>query len=175
MDGPGQAREALPLLHGERVALRPAEARDVPELASILAEPEVARWWGRNDVESVREALGEQPSWAILVDDRVAGWLHVHEEDDPDYRHVAFDIAVATSLRGGGYGREALRLAIRHFAERGHHRFTIDPAADNERAIRSYAAVGFRPVGVLRQAERVPDGTWRDGLLMDLLAPELEA
>ena len=50
---------------------------------------------------------------------------------------------------------------------------TIDPAAANTRAIRAYEKIGFRPVGVMRQYERAPDGTWRDGLLMDLLAGEL--
>ncbi|GAA4530723.1 GNAT family N-acetyltransferase [Amycolatopsis samaneae] len=35
------------------------------------------------------------------------------------------------------------------------------------------SALGFRPVGVLRQYERGADGTWHDGLLMDLLADEL--
>jgi len=69
-------------------------------------------------------------------------------------------------------GREALRAAIRHFIGRGHHRFTIDPAAENARAIRTYAAVGFKPVGVLRSYERGPDGTYHDNLLMDLLADE---
>jgi aminoglycoside 6'-N-acetyltransferase len=33
--------------------------------------------------------------------------------------------------------------------------------------------VGLRPVGVLRDYERGPDGTFHDGLLMDLLADEL--
>ena len=64
-------------------------------------------------------------------------------------------------------------MAIDHLADaRGHHRFTIDPAADNERAVRCYAAVGFKPVGVLRRYWRGPDGLWRDGLLMDMLADE---
>ena len=52
-------------------------------------------------------------------------------------------------------------------------RFTIDPDVDNEVAIRSYTAVGFRPVGVMRRYSRRPNGTWVDGLLMDLLADEL--
>jgi len=53
---------------------------------------------------------------------------------------------------------------------RGHHRFTIEPDLENERAIRSYAAVGFKPVGVLRSYGRDPaGGGWRDGLLMDLM------
>ncbi len=58
--------------------------------------------------------------------------------------------------------------------ERGHHRCTIDPAADNTPAIRAYEKVGFRPVGVMRGYWRSPSGEWRDGLLMDLLAPELD-
>ena len=49
----------------------------------------------------------------------------------------------------------------------------IDPAADNVAAIRCYTKVGFRPVGVMRQYERGPDGTWHDGLLMEMLADEL--
>jgi aminoglycoside 6'-N-acetyltransferase len=32
--------------------------------------------------------------------------------------------------------------------------------------------VGFRPVGVMRACERGVDGTWHDGLLMDLLRGE---
>jgi aminoglycoside 6'-N-acetyltransferase len=55
---------------------------------------------------------------------------------------------------------------------RGHHRLIIDPAAANERAIKAYAAIGFKPVGVMRRYQRAADGTWHDGLLMDLLAEE---
>ena len=91
------------------------------------------------------------------------------------YRSVGLDIFLTTARHGQGLGREALRLAIAHYLERGHHRFTIDPAADNERAIRAYAAVGFKPVGRMRDYELGADGTWHDGLLMDLLAAEFVA
>ncbi len=50
-----------------------------------------------------------------------------------------------------------------------HHR----PAADNGRAVHAYAALGFRPVGLMRAYERRADGRWHDNLLMDLLADEL--
>jgi aminoglycoside 6'-N-acetyltransferase len=56
---------------------------------------------------------------------------------------------------------------------RGHHRLTIDPATGNTAAIRCYTRVGFRPVGVMRRYERGPDGTFHDGLLMDLLSEDL--
>jgi aminoglycoside 6'-N-acetyltransferase len=56
---------------------------------------------------------------------------------------------------------------------RGHHRFTIDPAIANGRAIAAYAKLGFRPVGTMRSYERGNDGSWHDSLLMDLLGDEL--
>jgi len=55
---------------------------------------------------------------------------------------------------------------------RGHRRLTVDPAALNARAVHVYEKLGFRPVGVLRQYERVADGSRRDALLMELLAAE---
>jgi aminoglycoside 6'-N-acetyltransferase len=164
-------RVTLP--RGERVELRPAGEDDVPALLAMLHEPDVAAWWGENDAASVRDEL--PGSFAIVVDGELAGWLLVHEETDPQYPSVAFDITLTSALHGQGYGREALRVAVRHFAARGHHRFTIDPAVENERAIRCYQAVGFKPVGVLRAYERRPGGGYRDGLLMDLLADELVA
>ncbi len=167
--GPG----ATPVLRGERVALRPVAEADVGALTAILREPEVARWWGDYTDERARRELTTEAGWAIEVDGRVAGWLSVTQETDPDYRHAAFDIFLSSAAQGRGLGREALDLAVRHLAACGHHRFTIDPALANERAIRSYAAVGFRPVGVMRAYERGRDGAWHDNLLMDLLAEEL--
>ena len=156
-------------LEGSRVVLRRAVDADRAALGVIMSEPEVVRWWGPFDPDT---AFDELPSsFVIVVDGEVAGWLLFEEEDWWQYLHVSFDIALTARLHGRGYGQEALRLAIRWFISRGHHRFTIDPAADNTRAIRTYAALGFKPVGVLRAYEHRA-GEWHDGLLMDLLAEE---
>jgi aminoglycoside 6'-N-acetyltransferase len=98
------------------------------------------------------------------------------EEEEPAYRHASIDIYLDPAVHGRGVGRDAVRALARHLVhDRGHHRLVIDPAADNEPAIRCYTAVGFRPVGVLRRYERDVDGAgWHDGLLMDLLAEELD-
>jgi aminoglycoside 6'-N-acetyltransferase len=155
------------------VLLRPFEPGDVPALEAIVNEPEIARWWGPHDAERVRtELTGETQGFVIVVDGAVAGWLQCEEETDADYRHASLDIFLTTDLHGRGYGREALSLAIDHLIARGHHRFTIDPAVDNRRAIHVYSTLGFRPVGVMREYERGPDGRWHDGLLMELLAAE---
>ena len=159
-------QEPLP---GERLLLRRAVDEDREAVGAILSEPEVVRWWGPFDPET---AFDELPSsFVVVVDAAVVGWLLFEEEDWWQFRHVSFDIALTTALHGRGYGQETLRVAIRHFIARGHHRFTIDPAAGNARAIRAYSAIGFKPVGVLRDYEK-RDGEWHDGLLMDLLAEE---
>lgn len=157
-------------LTGERVVLRRAVDDDRVALGEILQEPAVTSWWGPFDPQTAFEDDLET-SFVILVDDEVVGWLLYAEEDWWQGRHVAFDIALTTRLHGQGYGQEALRVLIRWFISRGHHRFTIEPRVDNERAIRTYSAVGFKPIGVMRECES-HDGRWHDGLSMDLLARE---
>jgi aminoglycoside 6'-N-acetyltransferase len=164
-------------LRGERVALRPLEAGDLAAVYATVREPEVARWWGAYDADGIRDELyaADVTTFAIEVDGAFAGFVMCSEELDPQYRHAGIDIALAAAYQDRGYGSEAIRVLARHlFGERGHHRLTIDPAVANERAIRAYARVGFRPVGVMRDYERGLDGTWHDGLLMDLLAHEFE-
>ena len=100
----------------------------------------------------------------------MAGWLACEENTDPMYLYVGLDIFLTTRLHGQGLGREALRLAIAHYLERGHHRFTIDPAAAQRARDPHLLGVGFKPVGRMRDYELGADGTWHDGLLMDLLA-----
>ena len=164
------------VLRGERVLLRPGRPEDAGALVRIRKEPEVARRWGSDGIE---EEVGEQfvaadAGFVIEADGEVVGAIQYGEEDDPMYRHASMDIFLTTSRHGRGLGAEAIEVLARYlFEERGHHRLTIDPAADNAAAIRAYEKVGFRPVGVMRDYERSPDGVWHDGLLMDLLRDEL--
>jgi len=160
------------------VALRPVTPDDAAALAEILADPTVAPWWGTFDAEKLRHDVIEPPSevasFVIDVEGSVAGLIQYSEENEPDYRHAGIDIAVGSSWQGRGIGPDAIRTLARHlFEERGHHRLTIDPAVANDRAIRAYERVGFRPVGIMRAYERGADGVWHDGLLMDLLRDEL--
>jgi aminoglycoside 6'-N-acetyltransferase len=166
----------VPVLHGERLTLRPLTDADVEALTAIVAAPGVREWWGGNDgpEELRRELRNDGAAFAVEVDGVLAGWLGVSETTDPDYRHAGLDIILAPRYHGQRLGPDALRTAIGWLVrDRGHHRFTIDPAVGNERAIRAYSAVGFRRVGVLRRYERGADGAWHDNLLMELLAEEL--
>jgi aminoglycoside 6'-N-acetyltransferase len=152
--------------------LLPIAAEHAEALRRIHAHPEVARWW---DEPEPAFPLGDDPEsvrFTIVVDGRVAGLIQYSEETEPKYRHASIDVFLDPELRGRGHGTEALRRVVRLLIEeRGHHRITIDPAAANTAAIRSYEKVGFRPVGVMRQYERdAGGGAFHDGMLMELLA-----
>jgi len=152
------------------VQLRPLAAEDEGELLRIHRSPEVAQWWDEPP-ESFPWDEPESTRFTIVADGAVAGLIQYWEESEPKYRHAGVDLFVDPALHGRGVGAEAVREVVRLLVEeRGHHRITIDPAVDNVAAVRLYSKLGFRPVGVMRQAERDAGGEgWHDALLMELI------
>ena len=168
------------MLHGDRVTLRTATEADIPALARIRSTAAVLGRWPVADegleAELAADVAGEDgvEFLAVVRDGAVVGAVQWAAEADPMYRHAGLDIYLDPAVHGQGLGTDAVRTLARHLVHGlGYHRLVIDPAADNEPAIRCYARVGFKPVGVMRQYERAADGSWHDALLMDLLADEL--
>jgi aminoglycoside 6'-N-acetyltransferase len=168
----------MTVLHGKLVTLRSATAEDSATLATVRATPEVRQRWGGGD-DLIGELLDDlaTPELHVLViefEGRIVGAIQWEAEEDPMYRHAGIDLYIDPAVHGRGIGSDALRTLARYlFEDHGHHRVVIDPAADNVAAIACYRKVGFRTVGVMREYERSADGTWHDGLLMELLAAEL--
>ncbi len=176
------AGSLMPLLTTRHLTLRSVQEADLGPLLEILRKPEVARWWSEPDDEFDRgELLAGDPvsgecvtTFVIERDGEIIGWIAAAEQLHRDYRQSGIDLFLSSGSQGQGYGAEAIWRVCRFlFEERGHHRITIDPAADNLRAIRAYERVGFRRVGVMRRYERGRDGVYHDGLLMDLLPEDL--
>ena len=164
------------------MVLRSVKEGDLPRLLAILREPAVATRWSQPDDDADRRLLAGEDAdeaerittFAITVNDESIGWIAGWERLEPDYRHAGIDLFLTTAHQGKGYGPEAIRQVCRWFFEkRGHHRITIDPAADNVHAIAAYEKVGFKRVGVMRRYERGADGTYHDGMLLDLLPEDL--
>ncbi|MGI9015942.1 MAG: GNAT family N-acetyltransferase [Euzebya sp.] len=164
-------------LHGTQVLLRLVTEDDLKPLTDILAEPRVARWWGRYDVDRVKSELLESTDtvvYVIEVDGEVVGSIQYSEEPAPNYRHAGIDLFLAIDRHGQGLGSDSVRTMARHLVhDRGHHRLVIDPQVTNEAAIRCYEQVGFRKVGLMRAYERGHDGEWHDCLMLEMLKDEL--
>jgi aminoglycoside 6'-N-acetyltransferase len=153
------------------LTLRPLAEADAAELRRIRATPEVAQWWEPPEDDFPWDEP-EATRLTVEVDGRIAGMVQYWEEPEPKYRHAGIDLFLDPAFHGRGLGTEVVRRVVRLLIdERGHHRLTIDPAADNAAAIRAYEKAGFRRVGVMRRYERDADGMgWHDGLLMELVA-----
>jgi phosphoribosylanthranilate isomerase len=171
VDWAAQAGDPPPAeLRGRQVVLRPIDPDDAEALRTIHVTPEVAAWWGDMDPGFPFDEP-QSTRFTIWVDDRVAGLIQYGEEDEPEYRHAWIDVFVDPELHGRGVGTDAVVTVRDHLiGERGHHRVTIDPSLDNVAAVRSYEKAGFRRVGVMRAADRVSGGQWRDALFMEHVA-----
>ncbi|MGB3734774.1 MAG: GNAT family protein [Ilumatobacter sp.] len=160
-------------LAGERVRLRSTVADDGPALIAIRKTDEVRRRWRGDDFEAeFARDLDDGDTFRLTIETagRIIGMVQFAEELDPEYRHASIDIYIDPADHRRGYATDAIATLVDHlFDERGHHRLTIDPAADNTAAIDCYASIGFVPVGVMRSYERRADGSWSDGLLMEML------
>jgi aminoglycoside 6'-N-acetyltransferase len=183
--------EASEVLVGRRVRVRPVRPTDAAAFTALFSDPAVTKWWPAADPAAEAAEHAEPGSdapdgvrWAIelpgaaadglgLASTDVIGLIQAYEETDPEFRSAGIDIALSSSVHGRGLGPDSIRAVARFLFARGHHRLTIDPAAANERAIRAYTTVGFRPVGVLRAYQLLPPHGWVDGLLMDMLEGEL--
>ena len=186
----------------QRLILRAPRESDVDRLTELLADPEIARWWpdydrprvalelvGGDGEVRVIEYVGEDVEvehvevgkcdYGVTITapvqpaGEVIGVIQIYENLDPQYRHAGIDLFIGRPYWGRGFATEALGAVIDELLfVRDHHRLVIDPAAENERAIAVYEKLGFRRVGIMRQYERGPDGSYRDGLLLELLRDE---
>lgn len=108
--------------------------------------------------EMARRLMMHTPRPRVLVDvagDRLVGIARVKGPDGDGVGRVDL-VARAAARRGQGLGRVVVDEALRILAKLGARRFSLDVAADNERALRLYRDYGFEVVA--------QDTVWRRGL-----------
>ena len=151
-------------------ALEPLDVRHVGPLRELYLQPGVLEWWGPLE-ENFPFDEPESTRYAIVVDAEIVGLVQWGEETEPDHRHAYIDIFIGDDHTGRGLGTEVMRHVVRMLIDdHGHHRIVIDPAVENERAIRCYEKAGFKPVGIMHGSYRLA-GEWRDDYFMEIVTP----
>jgi RimJ/RimL family protein N-acetyltransferase len=180
-------------IHGRQVLLRPWADADTARIVEACNDPLTRRWLPELPVPyTVEEAgaylLGQRTMlaegsamcWCVAdpVDDRCLAAMAIfklgrasHEAEIGYWAHP--------DARGRGVMTEALQLAVRHAVVPveegglGLPRVGLKAATGNVASHRVAQRAGFRPVGVERRIDPLPDGSTDDLLSYDVLAEEV--
>lgn len=163
------------------IQLRDLQPEDEERLYRWRSEPEVERWMSdaafasREEHDRWFDGMLNDPSnrgWMICRDNRPAGLLTLTGLTHP-HKHAQWNWFVGeASLRGHGVGRATQALGLdRAFGELHLAKVWAEILAENDAALRSAAAVGFRREGYLRQ-HALKNGVFRDVVLVAMLRDE---
>lgn len=176
-------------LASDRVRLRPHLASDTADNVRWRNDAEVAYWATAGDIRFWPVAAAAVEHWFInklpQMDPRTDGVFavdlldgrHIGMADYRDVDPVAHSATVGITigekdLWGQGYGSEALELLVGYlFDHLNLHRVQLDTWSGNERAMRSFARIGFREEGRLRDAIWGP-GRYFDSVVMGMVRSE---
>jgi len=169
------------MIRGERVLLRALQPEDYPRLTVFKNDIEFELLGGGDpprprtlaEITEFFDNMAKDKSgvnFAIEVDGVFigdCGLFHINQRSGT----AELGIGIGDrSYQGKGYGREALTLLVDYgFRLLNLRKIWLETGADNERAIRSYQAVGFVLEG--RQRAHV----WSNGRYVDLVLMALFA
>jgi len=158
-------RSELPVLIGDRVALRGLREADAPSLLELLEAEEVRRFvtappatidqfrgfisWTRR-----QQAAGTYASFAVTLNgcDSVVGLIQVRDLAC-GFEAAEWGFAISADLWGTGIFHEAAQLALRFvFETLNAHRLEARALARNGRGIGALRKLGAVEEGVLRQS-----------------------
>jgi RimJ/RimL family protein N-acetyltransferase len=157
----------------DRFRFDPLREEDLPLLRDWLCRPHVARWWGAAEsIDTLRadyivgtDVAGATRAYIASLDAEPVGFIQAYvvmgsgggwwtTETDPGARGIDQFLADAGRLNQG-LGRRMIRAFVGSlFDDPLVSVVQADPDPRNARAIRCYAAAGFREVG----AVDTPDG-----------------
>lgn len=162
-------------------SVRPLRDGDYGLVAGWLMDPAINRFlyaeWRDREISDKLIALAangkKNRMWLGLAEDEPYGLIAVGGVEPKDRSGVAW------YLRGSGVARKpavmtrCVALALGEaFRSLELHSVSASVQAGNVASSRLLEAIGFKPVGVMREAFQV-DGTFLDRLVFDLLEPEL--
>ncbi|AHM60828.1 hypothetical protein D770_12870 [Flammeovirgaceae bacterium 311] len=155
------------------LSLIPTEPADLPEIVRLEHHPENMEYilpYSLSRHQQALESKDEVHLKLMTADGSLAGFVLLAGRENP---HSAVEFRrVVVSLKGMGYGRQAIRLVKEYCFERLMcHRLWLDVFEDNARARYLYSSEGFVEEGIMRECIK-QKGLYRNLVLMSILQSE---
>lgn len=183
----------VPIIHGERVILRPFDESDVDAVVEACSDPLTQHWLTTMPQPYTREDAIEfiENGWDDAAGGRRIHWAATRPSDGMAVGAFAVHLTgaqrecgvigywVHPAARRTGVATEAVRLMVRHAfipiddGGLGLLRLKVVHADGNDASRAVIERAGFHHLGVERAAHRLRDGTIVDNHVYDLIADDL--
>ncbi len=156
------------------LTLRTATEEDLGFIMEAERDPEASRYITVQPRERHLAAMASDEEELLVFErekERV-GYARLSRRLAHRHGNVEIQTLVITE-RGRGIGTRAIELILaREFGELGGHRVWLDAISTNDRALHTYEKVGFTREGAMREAWRLPDGSYDSIVLLSILDRE---
>ncbi len=153
--------------------IRPFEETDYPAVAAIyregiaggnatfLAEAPDFPTWDRSKLPFCR-LVAEEKS-------QVVGWAALSAFSSSCYYQGVAEVSlyVATSAQGRSVGSALMQALVEGSESKGIWSLQALIFPENEASLRLHRRFGFRDLGVMERPAKMPDGRWRDVLILE--------
>ena len=87
-------------LTSTRLTMRRTTPADAESLKAIRATSEVNRWWGDDTDPNWMASTADGTPFAIVLEDKVVGFIQTFENDDPKYHFAGIDLFRRQTIGG---------------------------------------------------------------------------
>ena len=174
----------LTQFESERLIMRHAVMDDAQDMYEFLREDDVIRWLHAPKLTSVTQAAEESitgyhlsdPLGKYVIVDRISnkmiGGIDIRLNEANDAAEIGY--MLNTHYWGQGYMTEAVTALIQQAFALGIHRIEGRHALLNTASGRVMQRVGMTREGVLRDAEKLPNGEYVDSVVYGIINPNHE-
>ena len=153
------------------LTIRPFTAEDAEFIVRCFAMPHAAAFMRVPSVERVRDAVRDPAVAGFILEDGGVPVGHLLLRDLGRAWKIAEIAQLVVSRPRQGYGRAAMRFALRHVFDQLHaHRCYLEVVARNVGACKLYEACGCVREGLFRDGFPADDGTFCDLAAYGMLA-----
>jgi RimJ/RimL family protein N-acetyltransferase len=161
------------MIYTDRLSILPAGEEHIEAIMEIERHKDNRDFIWSGTYDQHKEEIDDPNHLLLVFQENATGMIVGFALIHLNFRSNIFELRrIAITVKGIGYGKEALTAIIRYaFEETDTNRFWLDVYPDNSKGIQLYESLGFHKDGVLRQNYRSSRG-YLDQIVYSMLREE---